>query len=561
MSPPQAAHEQIVELLSRAEKDTIVANAKAVINLLKQHGLMYEIRVHSKHVGVHPCNRDGLGVSSVGVQDLLNSIFSLGWDWSEAKRLAVEADEGNRDAHLKFNEQLVTSSAGVLAPIKDHLMFLSLQGSHTNQVLRSIYYGCLRPNEAMTEHGKLSCAKLEGKDEAFAEAVRQGCTWQVLSAKAVQLYPSLPSILQAAGNACGQVAQGEHEVQMLQRVFSSWKSEQANLKPGFQVEFSNIKARVATSASVHLGAVPAMYTFLLKFAGGDSGDFLRETVAYVKYHGKPNVEVGSQVYQTLGADFKGDVMERLARVRHALLKLAYSGSDVVTKQDVQRLVNPSDKVFAQKVKEAEAIMNEYRGTLNAAGAQHPELFKLTHNLDCDIVRFMLGRRLARQYTCVGGIIHDFYEVVSNLTGKTLQSRFEHDAATTLDWPDKPQASKTSGATALTMVNYDQNSRVTNIAEVLAVRGFVVGTCVKSKQHPEALITSMTNESVSLAVADTTVDVPASSFLANEWTITKPKAQPQQIDLRKFSFESSIDYSIQVMKAKIMIDVAVLTEKF
>ena len=84
MSPPQAAHEQIVELLSRAEKDTIVANAKAVINLLKQHGLMYEIRVHSKHVGVHPCNRDGLGVSSVGVQDLLNSIFSLGWDWSEA---------------------------------------------------------------------------------------------------------------------------------------------------------------------------------------------------------------------------------------------------------------------------------------------------------------------------------------------------------------------------------------------------------------------------------------------------------------------------------------------
>ena len=341
MALPQDVHQQVLELMARAEKDTIVASAKSVCNILKQHGLMWEMRVHCRHVGVHPCNRDGIGVSAVAVQQLLSNIFALGFDWAEVKALAVETDGAGRDDAVKFNERLVASSSGTLAPISDHLMLLSLQGSHTNQALRAIHYACSHPNQELTENGKLSVARIEAKDRSLADAVKNGCPWQVVSANAVKLYPGLPQLLQTAGNACGQIAQGEHEVQMLHRVFAAWKAEQALLKDGFQVVFNNVKARVSTSVSQHLDTIAPMYSFILKFCGGESGTFLSESVSFINHHGKPTLKLGAPFYQALSTDTKGDALQRLAQVRQSALKLAFSGTEVISKSDVMRLISSS----------------------------------------------------------------------------------------------------------------------------------------------------------------------------------------------------------------------------
>jgi hypothetical protein len=557
---PADVKDKIASLLAKAEKETVVSSSKAICALLRQHGMLYDMKVHCRHVGVHISNRDGTGVSATSVQHLLSNIVNLGWDAAEVKALAIEQDDQSREEAIRFNEDLVTNAEGSLGPIRDKLLFLSLQGSHTNQALRSVYYECPHPNPLLTENGLLSLAKIEGKDKALAEAVRTGCNWQVVTSAAVRMFPSLPQLLQTAGNASGQIAQGEHEVQMLQRILASWKLETSRLKPGFQVDFSSIKSRVSASASGHNDSIAPMYSFIMKFCGGEAAPFLNESVQFVNHHGQPTLKLGSQFYHAISTDTKGNPLERLVQVRHGALKLAYSSTEPVGKLDVMRLISASDKDFKKKVRDAEDLMNEYRVTLKPFLAKHDNVRMMIHRMDCDMIRFLLGRRLSRNYKCMEAIIHDFYKLVSEAAAEVVPSRFADAAALTEDWPLKTQPTQGSSS-ALAMVKYDENSRVVNLEEVLASKGYTIGATIKQcKGGMEGVISGITNDTVSVTHGEGCTDVPASQLLASEWTIVKPKAGPQMLDLARFSFKASREYEVQVIKAKIVLEMNEMSRK-
>ena len=204
-------------------------------------------------------------------------------------------------------------------------------------------------------------------------------------------------------------------------------------------------------------------------------------------------------------------------------------------------------------------MSEYRSSLKQFINDHPVVAQHISQLDCHIVAFLLGRKLARNYQSMGAIVHDCICRVSQLVGSQIPSMFADEASATLDWPDKSKPSSSS-TSSIAMVMYDEQSNVINLPDLLATKGFVVDTHVKNKAGLEAVITSITTTTVNLKTDTECVSAPGSEFMSSMWTIVKQKALPHEIDLERFSFSMSREFKIHVMKAKILLELNTLSEK-
>jgi hypothetical protein len=556
MSLTKEAERKIEELLNKAQHDGLLTSAKALCQLLEEQGLMYEVRVHSKYVGVHPLNRDGCGVSSKGVQDLITNVSHIGWDWAAVKALAVEVDSSTLGEVLAFNRHLVSSSQGVLAPIEEPIRFVSLEGSHTNQALRAFHYQCPHPSDVLTEGGKLSIHKLMARDSAFADAVVNGLNWKVIAASALVRFPTMAFVLQAAGNAAGQVSQGESELQLLRRVHSAWKIEHA--VSASAVDFGKVKSRVLASSQTHAECVPYLYAFVLKFCGGHGAELLSESEAYIRHNSVATKRLGQAFFQALSLDTRGQAADMNARVRHALLKLAYTPDETVSKNDISRLVQSTDKSLQAKVKEADHILTDMRAYLKSHNVLE-QCLNLVHKFDMDAVRFLLGRRLGRKYLSVAGIAHDFLLDVRTSTGVDVPLKFETEAGLTTDFPtpSEPQASAGSKKSqTIQMCELDGNAQLSNITELLNARGISTGGHIRNKADGSTAVIKSMDQTSGKALIELP-DLSQSSLqlddlLNGQWIVFKPKTAPQQMDVSGYQGLDTSEYELHVLRAKVVV---------
>ena len=568
MSIPAEAQQKLALLIERAEKDTMLASTKTICAVMKQHGLLYEVKVHSKYVGVHPLNRDGYGVSANAVQALITNVAHIGWDWGAVKALAVEVDETNSEAVHKFNQDLVQSSNGILAPITDRLRFVSLEGSHTNQALRCFHYGCPHPHELLTEGGRLSLPKLTARDPEFATAVGDGLSWQVVAASAIKAFPTLAHVLQAAGNAAGQVAQGEPEAQLLRRVYNSWSTEYAMAaERGHSVDFARVKSRVLASSNSHAELIPYIYAFVLKFCGGHEAELLLESEAFIR-HNSTARRLGGPFFQALSLDCKGQPNVSLARIRHALLKFAYMDSEGISRADVTKLLQATDKAFQDKVKDADLLMVDMRAALKN-NVMRVRCSQLVHELDIDLVKHLLGRKLAKKYMNVGGIAHDFLCTVENTCSvemSDIKSKFQADAKLTEEWPVTEPARRVGSAdTSQSMMReLDESGRVLNLPALISAKGFLIGTHVKHKKDGVTGVIKafdVAGSEVTLTMSDSEqLKVPMSDIAHGDWVTVKQKTTPLPTDVSAFLPGASAEYSLHVLRAKVTVALhTVMTE--
>jgi hypothetical protein len=556
---PEVA-QKLKALLEKAEKESMVSCTRAICTLLKENGLMYEVKVHSRYIGVHPLNRDGFGVSAAAVQSLISNVAHIGWEWSAVKTLAVEVNDANYDSVHKFNSVLVETSMGALAPLDDRIKFASLEGSHTNQALRCFHASSPHPNDSLTEEGRLSLAKLKAKDPEFFNAATNGMTWQILSADIVDMFPSLAHVLQAAGNASGQVAQGEPEIQVMRRVYNSWRAELLlATASGHTIDFTRVKARVLASSTLHSDVIPHVYTFLLKFGGGQTADLLNETEGFVRHNGAATRKLGPLFFQALGLDARGKSESMLVRLRHALLKLGYMPEETVTKGDVNKLIHSNDVQVIRKSTEAETLMAELREGFKQNGIYN-KCVHILHMFDTDAVRFMLGRKLPRKYASVAGIAYDAVKLAVEQSGVqmiSLLQKFEHAGSLTEDW----LAPETVSAYTMTSVmrELDTHGRLKNTETVYAAKGYVVGAHLRRKQDGEfctAVLSSFNSDgSVSL---DTGGPGHAQITIAElaSWSVFKPKGEAFT-DVSALQAHKSEEFEMFVAKAKVALAVQTL----
>ena len=209
----------VASVIKDAESGPLLAGVNKVFNVLRQHGLLRQQRLEPQLLGVHPMNRDGYGISGPDTHSLLNSIFSLGFDHTQVNGVCVEVDPSSDTDIVTFNERIVTEAMGMLPAIPSHnLLYATLSASHTNAGLRCIAAQSPHDGEEMCLNGLLSSEAISQRDPTFARAAEEGLEWKVISRVCGKEFPQLLSLVQSALNSSGQVAKGEHELQILRRM-------------------------------------------------------------------------------------------------------------------------------------------------------------------------------------------------------------------------------------------------------------------------------------------------------------------------------------------------------
>ena len=121
---------RIVELLQKAEEHpedaSIVSIEQSILAILFASGLAWAgLSIHSKHVGVHSCNRYGSGVAWARVHRLGQKIMRLGFSWSAASNVICVEGDGD-SASADFTIKLQNSSEYYGKQRRHELKYFSL---------------------------------------------------------------------------------------------------------------------------------------------------------------------------------------------------------------------------------------------------------------------------------------------------------------------------------------------------------------------------------------------------------------------------------------------------
>lgn len=163
-----------IQRLLQEPDDRIVSTIDDILKKLESQGLAYRLSIPPRMIGVHPCNRDGYGVSATEVHALGSEIVRMGWSWSACAGAVCIEDDPNSTIE-KYTMTLVRASEGLGDVTPGQVKFGSLACGHTNRFL------CAALDEVASEHsnlcidGRMSVSKITANDEHLKDRVMKYC--------------------------------------------------------------------------------------------------------------------------------------------------------------------------------------------------------------------------------------------------------------------------------------------------------------------------------------------------------------------------------------------------
>ena len=197
------------------------------------------IKEHFRHHGlvnpglivVDPINRNGQGIMSSRVHQLIDEIATVGFDLTKCSTGVVVVIGSNPDQYqkiLSFNKDLHRVAQGLLAPVDPEVtvgdyrpmrpVYSALGCNHLIQALRAFAAGIRTTSEVMRKHklvdgkGRLSLQMLKAAHPAFAEAVEMGIPMTILD-ESVRRNPMAMNTIQKSLNIT--LVQAGTEVQLM----------------------------------------------------------------------------------------------------------------------------------------------------------------------------------------------------------------------------------------------------------------------------------------------------------------------------------------------------------
>lgn len=189
--------QQLQALLSDKE---IAVNCKVTqaLELLKSNNLAYFAKLKPRDLLVHPLNRGGVMVNAHDCWAKGMAIGSLGWSLQKIRQpvaFELPLDSARRSEIVKANLKLAEESQGMLAKPTGSERCCSVSASHTTAFLKSLESGCT------CDEGVQPLEQLLTKGDDLGQMLNDGWEWCVVSWKAEEQVPSLPSFLQQALNS------------------------------------------------------------------------------------------------------------------------------------------------------------------------------------------------------------------------------------------------------------------------------------------------------------------------------------------------------------------------
>jgi hypothetical protein len=420
---------QIGKLIADADSGNVVRQTRSIIKLCRDAKVAIDMVIKPDYVGIHPSNRDGLGVNALDVHALLSDIADVGFSADEVHAVCMEANAAGQT----FTMQIMDASGGKLPQYEraETIKYCSLAGSHTNQALRCIVAGTAGNDARLCTDGAFNLQKVEQHDHAMAQACIHGLRWLVLPSRLFDTHPTLGALLQSGFNCSNQISRSESELQVLRRLHSSWVQQAARVGDA-NVDYATIRSRVLRSKPPCSASLPFMYGFMLKTCGGVTGALMADTESYLKNSVTTTKVLGPDLFDILGQDVKGQTQQYVL-LRHGLLKLAYCQNLTVGEA---KKIHSKDR--EKQCLEAESLIAELRKVCEPFSAS-ASVFAARHEFEMALTAYAIGRKSVSA-SCLA---HQFIGKLCQLTNTTITSRFEAECANEL--AQIVQSSSTSNA--------------------------------------------------------------------------------------------------------------------
>ena len=497
-------------IASAGEPDSkIVSIIEKIFQLLIDRKLAWRGRLPPRVVGVHPANRSQWGVHPAEVHALGLKMWIMGFLLSATAHAVCIEDR--KAVIAKFSGDMAATSNGKLGCTAAEVKFGSLACSHTNQWLVAILCACLCEYEELTVDGKLSYSKLSS-DAALQDALDHGLEWLVLSADVVEMYPTLPDLIQSARNAPGAAHQKEDAFQLLQKV----QQMAIGMPSGSTVvDWNAIKHTMIRRGQTTIDELEPLLAFAQRYGGGSSSAFIEDVARFHKVSVPAGRIVPPSTWIAL-AGLRVAPHELCPLFIYAVLKT--QASCPIKKCDGGRICNyitASDitSLAAAKKKdmlEAEKLLTECRALARNSRAPADVQARALGRLDVFMVRLVLNKKDG-----IDGIetVHDVAKrFMAELGGEAVKKH--GPAASSRAQPN--------------VVQYDGDGTPVSTG-MLAVKtaGYAEGLAVKNKDSGELhTIEKISNDGcVSLKSMQTSAvtEVSCDEFM-NTFRITNEKFQ-------------------------------------
>ena len=182
-----AANPLIVELLAQTDDHKIVATIDEVLKKLEEDGLAYRLSIPPKLVGVHPCNRDGYGISATEVHSLGSDIVGMGWSWKACAQAVCIEDDPQSTIATHTADMVSASNGGLGRADQLQVKFGSLACGHTNRFLCAVLDAVPCELENLSVDGRMSVPTVTGRGPGLRDALKGGLNWLVLKSTVGEL--------------------------------------------------------------------------------------------------------------------------------------------------------------------------------------------------------------------------------------------------------------------------------------------------------------------------------------------------------------------------------------
>ena len=250
----------------------LLAEMNKLMEYLFEHNLAYRTTVRCSVVGVHPQNRDGMGVSCHHGSWRVDQEYPFFGFRPKQSQHASGRDVARHQRNWGSDQVQWKDDYGIQWPSPICWMWWPFALLHHTRFsyqhgrCRSLFYGAASDDAALTDSaGNLEMSRIGAQWQA---AIKSGMECTVLTSAVATTNPEIISLLQASGNAVQQISKEEDEIQVSNRIIQAIHSYQSlHGKPPLWSDISN---HVLRSQPKCKEAAPSIFLFSLKYSAGDA---------------------------------------------------------------------------------------------------------------------------------------------------------------------------------------------------------------------------------------------------------------------------------------------------
>ena len=229
------------------------------------------VRVAPQHIGFHPRNRSGQGVSAERCTALLKRILKDGFSPSlaDCDGVLVQEKPGKTQIH-DYNMRICADEPSLAALVMGQtLTHGSVAHSHLNQLFKNALSAvAVGIPEIEDPQGGISMTLLARVDPNFASYCSTGLLWEIL-APSVNDDGDALDVIQAAANAQNNAGMTAHEVEAILRI-SELCVRSATKQ--HQISYDGVQAAVAATLPEMAGHPDfvELFKFVINLGGGNA---------------------------------------------------------------------------------------------------------------------------------------------------------------------------------------------------------------------------------------------------------------------------------------------------